>query len=152
MKKILWSSLVASFLLLMPQAALAGWSATGGINWTGTWHTTYGIPNGTGPASFNLTQSGTSVSGAYGNHGTIGTLNGTVSWVGSTLRFQGYWRNLRNTSGGACQYGRFYFDLRASGLDSNNCTNTAFSGFWTYCENDPFTSSQRWFWDGTEVR
>ncbi|WAS99314.1 hypothetical protein [Nannocystis punicea] len=131
-----------------------GWDYNG-INWNGTWLSTWGSPTGQYSGYIYVSASGQvgEVSGAYDN----GTMKGYSYYVlefgaVKSLRFKGRWERTRGDSGGPCQYGLFMLDLIASGTDPWGYPNTAFTGSWTYCDADPEGLAERWLWTGSELR
>ncbi len=116
-----------------------------------------------GPLNIHLgekTAQGIAASGDYSVYGvdagggvlTCGIVNGVIfehhDMTHSTfsLRFRGKWERTSGYSGGDCQYGQFYLDLSFGRLSKS--TECAFTGFWTYCDDDPLVDnpSRRWIW------
>lgn len=120
-----------------------------GCTWDGYWYTLWGGATGD-PNSYignmwvGSTYDGSTAWGNYtsGNNWTwVGDLtNAYVSYDG--YHFTGYWQRTSGNAG-LCQYGRFSLGIYH---DLNGCH---MSGYWTYCDDDPDWSSQRFLWTGT---
>ena len=82
--------------------------------------------------------------------GDYSTLSGVGSLVTDTFgnvvayRYSGQWKREQGSSGGSNQYGQFVLDLSFDSFN-NICK---FVGFWTYGNEDPLYSSNKWIWQG----
>ncbi len=135
--------------------AWAGWDATNGANFVGSWSTTWQSPTGSYNSPLQLTGptgAGT-LTGFYNN----GTVTGTVTphmggggrdgWV-----YAGKWqRTGSDSSGGACQYGRFQMTLLDQGLTAGTQEpDLTYTGKWSYCDADPMDDANPQQWTGDQ--
>ena len=136
--------------LAQPQKPFGGsWDPTYGCQWPGVWRSNWYSPTGWYWGNIEVeVGTGKALLRHDGPSGDYSTMMGYGSLVYDTFgnpiayRWAGQWQREKGQSGGSKQYGQFVLDLS---YDYNNCK---FVGFWTYGDENPLTSKNRYVWQG----